>query len=94
MEANARARVIIHGRVQGVFFRLETRKAARRFGATGWVRNLPDGTVEAVMEGSHEAVTGLLGWCEQGPRMACVDKLELHNEPYTGKYDSFKVVYS
>ena len=51
MEANARAHVIIHGRVQGVFFRLETQKAARQCGATGWVRNLPDGTVEAVVEG-------------------------------------------
>ena len=93
MEANARAHVIIHGRVQGVFFRLETRKAARRFGATGWVRNLPDGNVEAVMEGPAASVASLLEWCRQGPRMARVDKLDVIAEAYVGEYDSFEVTY-
>jgi len=93
MEGNTRAHVIIHGRVQGVFFRLETQKAARQFGAVGWVRNLPDGTVEAVMEGAAEAVESLLNWCHQGPRMARVDKVDVSREDFTGEYDSFEVTY-
>ena len=93
MEVNERVRVIIHGRVQGVFFRMETRKAARQFGATGWVRNLPDGTVEAVMEGSAETVESLLNWCGRGPRLSRVDKLDIIRESYTGEYDSFEVTY-
>ena len=93
MAMNTRAHVIIHGRVQGVFFRLETQKAARRFGATGWVRNLPDGTVEAVMEGPAEAVEALLAWCREGPRMARVDNLDISSAEYTGEFDSFEVTY-
>ena len=93
MEANARAHVIIHGRVQGVFFRLETQKAARRYGAAGWVRNLPDGTVEAVMEGPAEAVEALLNWCKRGPRMSRVDQVDTVREPYTGEYVDFAVTY-
>lgn len=93
MEANERAHVIIHGRVQGVFFRMETRNAARQRGATGWVRNLPDGTVEAVMEGSKEAVESLLEWCGRGPRLSRVGKLDITRESYTGEYDSFEVTY-
>jgi acylphosphatase len=93
MEANARAHVIIHGRVQGVCFRLETQKAARQCGAVGWVRNLPDGNVEAVMEGPGEAVEVLLNWCGQGPRMARVDKVDIKREFYIGEYESFEVTY-
>ncbi len=93
MEANARAHVIIHGRVQGVFFRMETQKAARQYGAVGWVRNLPDGNVEAVMEGSRETVEALLNWCGQGPRMARVDKVDITREAYTGEYETFEVRY-
>ena len=93
MEANARAHVIIHGRVQGVCFRMETRKAARQFGAAGWVCNLPDGNVEAVLEGPREAVEALLNWCGHGPRLARVDKLDVTREVYVGEYDSFEVTY-
>jgi len=93
MEANARVHVIIHGRVQGVFFRLETQKAARQYGAVGWVRNLPDGTVEAVMEGPENAVESLLAWCRQGPRMARVDKVDISREDFIGEYSSFEVTY-
>jgi len=93
MEANASVHVIIHGRVQGVFFRLETQKAARQYGAVGWVRNLSDGNVEAVMEGPEKAVESLLKWCRQGPRMARVDKVEVTRGDFTGEYDSFEVTY-
>ena len=93
MGTPTRAHVIIHGRVQGVCFRMETRKAARQLGATGWVRNLADGNVEAVMEGSEAVVEALLDWCRQGPRMARVDKVEVAWESYTGAFDSFAVTY-
>ncbi len=93
MAVNTRAHVIIHGRVQGVFFRLETQKAARQFGATGWVRNLPDGNVEAVMEGPREAVEALLNWCGEGPRMARVDNVDITREAFSGQFDSFEVTY-
>jgi len=93
MEANARAHVIIHGRVQGVCFRLETQKTARQCGATGWVRNLPDGNVEAVMEGPGEAVEALLNWCGHGPRLARVDNVEVTREACTGEFDSFEVTF-
>ena len=93
MEANARAHVIIHGRVQGVCFRLETQKAAHQYGVVGWVRNLPDGNVEAVMEGLREAVEALLNWCGQGPRLARVDKVDITQESYIGEYETFEVTY-
>jgi len=91
VEANDRAHVIIHGRVQGVCFRIETQRAARRLGVTGWVRNLSDGNVEAVMEGSAKAVAALLNWCDQGPRMARVDKVDVLHKPYSGEYEDFMV---
>ncbi|MCP3951391.1 MAG: acylphosphatase [Desulfobacterales bacterium] len=93
MERKVRAHVIIHGRVQGVFFRLETQKAARQFGVTGWVRNLSDGNVEAVMEGSAAAVDALFDWCGRGPRLARVDKVDIIRASYVGEYDSFEVTY-
>jgi len=64
--------VIISGRVQGVFFRMETLRTANRYGVCGWVRNLPDGRVEAVFEGMPENVNQVLVWCKTGPPMAAV----------------------
>jgi len=67
----------VYGRVQGVWFRESTRQAAARIGGlTGWVRNVPDGSVELVAEGPREACERLLGWCGQGPRMARVDRVD------------------
>jgi acylphosphatase len=72
-----RAHVIVHGRVQGVFFRYETQKAAIKRDVVGWVRNRPDGTVEAVFEGVEENVHSTLEWCRQGPPRARVYKLDV-----------------
>ena len=72
----ARVRVIVRGRVQGVFFRAEASARARSLGLAGSVQNRPDGAVEAVFEGSQEAVDSMLRWCERGPagaRVAGVD---------------------
>jgi acylphosphatase len=65
--------VVVRGRVQGVFFRTEATARARSLGLTGWVTNLPDGTVEAIFEGRQEAVESMLGWCSHGPAGARVD---------------------
>lgn len=67
-----RRHVWIDGRVQGVYFRMETRRMAARVGVTGWVRNLPDGRVEAVFEGTPEAVAEAVSWAHHGPDRAIV----------------------
>jgi acylphosphatase len=81
----ARARVVVHGRVQGVFFRAETRDRARSFGVAGWVRNAPDGTVEAVFEGDRERVESLVEWCRGGPPLAAVTGVDVDWEEPRGE---------
>jgi acylphosphatase len=83
--SDARARVVIRGRVQGVFFRAETRDRARSLGLRGWVRNAPDGTVEAVFEGERERIESILVWCRRGPALADVDDVEVHWESPEGE---------
>jgi acylphosphatase len=83
--SDVRARVVIRGRVQGVFFRAETRDRARSLGVRGWVRNVPDGTVEAVFEGERERIESLLTWCRRGPALAHIDDVEVHWEPPQGE---------
>jgi acylphosphatase len=75
-EDAVRARVVVRGRVQGVFFRGETRDRARSLGVAGWVANRPDGTVEAVFEGPREQVESILGWCHRGPAGAQVEDVQ------------------
>jgi acylphosphatase len=91
MEAKARAHVWIEGRVQGVAFRWETQRTAARHGLQGWVRNLPDGRVEAVFEGERAAVNQVLDWCHQGPRVARVHSVDIHWEPFTGQFPDFAI---
>ena len=71
-----RRHVYVSGMVQGVFFRYETRERARARGLAGWVRNLPDGRVEAVFEGPERDVDGMVEWCRNGPRGASVTDVE------------------
>jgi acylphosphatase len=85
-----RRRVVVHGRVQGVFFRDTARRMARSRGVSGWVRNTPDGTVEAVFEGPPDAVDVLVRWCEQGPRGAFVDRVDVTEEKPEG-LEGFRV---
>lgn len=79
-----RRRVIVHGRVQGVWFRGSTEDEARAAGVCGWVRNLSDGRVEAVFEGPAEAVDALVAFCRRGPRHARVERVELFEEAPEG----------
>jgi len=78
MEAQVSAHVFVSGRVQGVFYRSETAKAARKLGVAGWVRNLPDGRVEAVFEGSQAAVESVVRWCHQGSPAARVSNVAVN----------------
>jgi acylphosphatase len=79
-----RYRVLISGRVQGVFFRDTCRRLAQQHDVTGWVRNLPDGRVEAVFEGRDEDVRRLVDWARSGPRLAVVDDVAVQPEPPEG----------
>ena len=76
--------MVVHGRVQGVFFRDATQRRARQEGVSGWVRNRADGTVEAVFEGDPVAVERLVRFCEQGPRGAEVEHVERFDEQPEG----------
>jgi len=88
-----RARVIVNGRVQGVFFRSETQDEATRQNVTGWVRNLSDGRVEAVFEGDKDCVDALIEFCRRGPPGARVTRVEVTWENYTGEFKSFSIRY-
>jgi len=79
-----RRRVIVRGRVQGVFFRDSTSRRARSLGVAGWVTNRSDGAVEAVFEGSPDAVDSMVGFCRSGPRGADVDEVEVSEEAVEG----------
>jgi acylphosphatase len=79
-----RVRVIVRGRVQGVAFRAWTADEARRAGVAGWVRNRPDGSVEAAFEGARSAVERLLAFVRRGPRAALVEGVEAFEEPVAG----------
>ena len=80
-----RVRVVVTGRVQGVFYRSSCAAAARRLGLGGWVRNLPDGRVEAAFEGPEAHVDQMVEWCRRGPEMAAVDAVEVTPEPLAGE---------
>ncbi len=80
----SRTRVLVSGRVQGVFFRDSTREKAEALGLSGWVRNLPNGDVEAVFEGDPESVREMVSWCEQGPPQATVEDVAAEEEPPEG----------
>ena len=78
--ARERRRVVVHGRVQGVFFRDSTTREARAHGVAGWVRNRPDGSVEAVFEGSREGVEALVAFARRGPEHARVERADVAEE--------------
>jgi len=80
-----RRRVVVTGRVQGVWFRESCRREAAAAGVTGWVRNAADGSVEAVLEGEPEPVERVLAWMRVGPTRAVVANVEVHPEPPTGE---------
>jgi acylphosphatase len=80
-------RVVVHGRVQGVFFRDSCRRQAQAAGVGGWVRNLPDGSVEALFEGPEDAVRRMLDWVQHGPPYARVERVDVAEEQPSGATD-------
>jgi acylphosphatase len=88
-----RARVIVEGRVQGVFFRHHTQATAFRLGVKGWVKNRRDGCVEAVFEGDREQVDQIIRWCHLGPSEAKVRNVSVAWELYTAEFEDFSVTY-
>jgi acylphosphatase len=86
-----RIHVYISGIVQGVFFRAATRRAAADFNLTGWVRNMDNGRVEAVLEGEDVEVDKMIAWCKVGPPAARVEKVVTAEEHYTGGFQDFSI---
>ncbi len=90
---NVSVKLVIHGRVQGVWFRESTRKQAVELGVSGWVKNRVDGSVEALIEGPKDSVKKLIDWCHKGPPYAKVDQVDEIWVDWKGELDSFKVVF-
>lgn len=88
-----RIRAIVSGRVQGVSYRASTAAQARRLGLAGWVRNLPDGSVELEAEGADEAVAALVAWCHAGPPAAAVARVAVEEQAPTGLEAGFSIAY-
>ena len=89
-----RIHAVVHGRVQGVWFRDHTLKEARRLGLVGWVRNCIDGTVEVVAQGEPEQVEALLSWLHQGSPLAEVTRVDWQEEPVANDLTVFTVLYA
>jgi len=88
-----RAHVWVSGMVQGVYYRQNTRREAQKRGVRGWVRNLADGRVEAVLEGERGAVEAAVEWCRLGPPESHVEHLEVKWEEPEGKFPGFDVTW-
>ena len=86
-----RVRVIVKGRVQGVYFRASTVQQARHLGLTGWVTNRHDGSVELVAEGQSDKIEELIAWCRQGPPEARVDEVDLQRQGFRGEFTEFRI---
>lgn len=86
-----RAHVLVSGKVQGVFFRQTTKRQTKNLDVKGWIRNLPDGRVEAVFEGEENAVRSLVEYCKHGPSRAKVENIEVKWENNNDEFNSFRI---
>jgi acylphosphatase len=93
MNEKVRVHLVVSGRVQGVFFRAETKEKAKELGVFGWVKNLTEGQVEAVFEGEKAKVEQMLIWAKSGPPGAIVNDLDLSWEEYRGEFSNFEIRY-
>lgn len=87
-----RAHIFVSGKVQGVFFRQNTKRQAQSRGVSGWVSNLPDGRVEAVFEGEKDAVNAVVDYCRHGPSFAKVEHVDVTVEDFKGEFEGFSIV--
>ncbi|MCS7127791.1 MAG: acylphosphatase [Sulfolobales archaeon] len=88
-----RAHIKVYGIVQGVFFRSSMKRVADKLGVRGWVRNVPDGSVEAVVEGPRDRVEELIKWAHRGPPLAQVNRVEVVWGQYIGEFKDFRIRY-
>lgn len=86
-----RVHIRISGRVQGVAFRYYARNMANRLGIKGWIRNLPDGDVEVVIEGMKNRIVQMISWCKKGPNLAIVENVKIDRQPYAGEFQQFNI---
>ena len=91
--ANQRVHIFVKGKVQGVFFRQTTKTVAEKKNVTGWVRNLKDGRVEAILEGQNVAVSEVVEWSHRGPTNAIVEDVQIVIEKYKGEFSKFDILY-
>jgi acylphosphatase len=89
--SQTRIKLIVKGRVQGVYFRASTVQQARHLGLAGWVLNRQDGSVELVAEGRSESIEELIAWCRQGPPGARVDEVDLQRQEFRGEFTEFRI---
>ena len=85
------ARIVVHGKVQGVWYRASTQEVARSLGLRGWVRNLPSGEVEILAQGEEKAIRELIDWCHHGPPAAKVTKVEVEWEEQGKSLEDFLI---
>jgi len=93
MNDNIRMHIFIKGRVQGVFFRENTRRQADSLGVSGWVKNLADGWVEITLEGEKEKVEKIIDWFKKGPALAKVENIIAKNEEFSGEFTGFEIKF-
>ncbi len=91
--AMVRARVVVTGRVQGVYYRSYAEDEARRLSLRGWVRNRGDGAVEMTIEGEERDAQAMIAWSRQGSPLSRVEDVQVDWEPYTGEFSGFGVSY-
>ena len=89
----ARVHLLITGRVQGVWYRANTQKKAKALDLKGWVKNLPNGQVEAIFEGEKEKIDQIIEWCKKGPSFARVDGVKIEWETPVGKFNTFTITH-
>ena len=88
-----RVHVFVSGKVQGVFFRQAMKVIAKKNNVCGWVRNLPDKRVEAILEGENNSVNSIIEWARVGPANSRVDGVEVSNEEFKNEFSAFEVLY-
>jgi acylphosphatase len=93
MSNKNQVKVIVSGRVQGVFFRAHTKETANSLGLKGYVKNLANGDVEAVFEGEKSALTQMIAWCGKGPEAARVDTIRSEQTPTVSGFKTFEIKY-
>ena len=92
MTKDTRVHIFVSGKVQGVYYRQNTLQKAQELGIVGWVRNLSDGRVESVMEGSKVDIDKMLAWCKQGPLDAKVEEVKIIDEEFKNEFLTFDII--